>query len=423
MQAILNTTKKFIPKGIFTFFQPAYHYILSFTGALAYRFPSKKLLVIGVTGTKGKTTTVELLNAVFEAAGEKTAVLSTLHFKIGEEDRRNLYKMTMPGRFFVQKFLREAVDQNCSVAIVEMTSEGAKQFRHKFISIDALVFLNLAPEHTESHGSYANYVAAKLSIAKELEGKPNAAIIANADDVESEKFFALDITNKIPYSLSDAFNIHTDKNGASFQVDKTVFYMKLPGIFNVSNTLAAIACGKHFGIDINVIKKGLESVEKVRGRGEKIKAGQPFEVVVDYAHTPESLLALYEVYKEHKIIAVLGNTGGGRDKWKRPEMGKIADEYATEIILTDEDPYDEDPMQILEEMKKGILNKGAEIILDRRAAIAFAITKAKAAEGGEKIAVLITGKGTDPYIMRKNGTKENWDDASVAREELEKLAR
>jgi UDP-N-acetylmuramyl tripeptide synthase len=199
--------------------------------------------------------------------------------------------------------------------------------------------------------------------------------------------------------------------------------MKLAGIFNVSNALGAIACAKHFGIDMSLIKKGLESIEKVRGRVEKIDMGQPFEVVVDYAHTPESLKAIYEVYaptlrseQAHKLICVLGNTGGGRDKWKRPEMGKIADEYCSEIILTNEDPYDEDPMKILEEMKVRIKEKPCEIILDRREAIRTALSKAE-----EGSVVIITGKGTDPYIMEANGKKTPWDDASVVREELHRI--
>ena len=149
---------------------------------------------------------------------------------------------------------------------------------------------------------------------------------------------------------------------------------------------------------------------------EKINEGQEFDVVVDYAHTPDSLKAVYETYKNHKTICVLGNTGGGRDTWKRLEMGKIADEYCSQIILTNEDPYDEDPIKIVEDIKKGIKNKPVEMIMDRRQAINKSISLAKNGN-----AVLITGKGTDPYIMGPRGTKQEWDDAVVAREELKKL--
>ncbi|MBX4191957.1 hypothetical protein KW798_00510, partial [Candidatus Parcubacteria bacterium] len=147
----------------------AYHFLLAQVGALIYGFPSRTLFVIGVTGTKGKSTTTELINAILREAGYKTAVASTIHFTIGHESEPNLFKMTMPGRFFLQRFLRKAVSKGATHAVIEMTSEGAKQFRHKGIDLDALVFTNLAPEHIESHGSLENYVAAKLSIAKNME--------------------------------------------------------------------------------------------------------------------------------------------------------------------------------------------------------------------------------------------------------------
>jgi UDP-N-acetylmuramoyl-L-alanyl-D-glutamate--2,6-diaminopimelate ligase len=424
---MLKILKKIIPKSIFEFFSPAYHYILALLGASIYAFPSKKLVVIGVTGTKGKTTTTELVNAILETAGYKTALQNTLRFKIGEKEKRNLFKMTMPGRFFMQKFLREAVKVGCTHVIIEMSSEGAKQFRHKFIYPDVLIFTNLAPEHIESHGSYEKYFQAKLAIAKELENKKGKTIIANMDDKEGEKFLELNIKNKIPYSLRDAIAVKADFRGSSFQMGKMIIHSKLPGIFNVYNMLGAIAYAKFAGISDEAIKKGLESINFVRGRMEKIDCGQNFDVVVDYAHTPDSLRAVYQTYNSCKKICVLGNTGGGRDTWKRPEMGKIADEYCDQIILTDEDPYDEDPMKIVGDIKKGIKKKPVEIIMDRRRAINKAIQNAlitKQTSGDKyKVAVLITGKGTDPYIMGPNGTKQEWDDATVVREELNKILK
>ncbi len=426
---MLRFIKKFIPKPIFEFFQPAYHYSLALLGALIYRFPSRKLTVIGVTGTKGKTTTTELVNAILETAGCKTALQNTLRFKIGEKEERNLLKMTMPGRFATQKFLREAVEAECTHAIIEMSSEGAKQFRHKFIYPSALIFTNLAPEHIESHGSYEKYVNAKIAIAKELENKKVKTIIVNVDDKEAEKFLALNIQNKIPYSLDDTTAVKADTQGSSFQIGKLVIHSKLPGIFNVYNMLGAIAYAKFIGISDEKIKKSLEKISFVRGRMEKINEGQNFDVVVDYAHTPDSLKVVYETYNSHKKICILGNTGGGRDKWKREEMGKIADKYCDQILLTNEDPYDEDPEKIVEDVRRGIKKKPCEIVMDRREAINSAISLAKEWQtrnqnfANKKIAVLITGKGTDPYIMGPNGTKLEWDDATVAREELQKVLK
>lgn len=438
LEKILKTGKKIIPKKIFRAAQPLYHYALALIGALIYRFPGKKITVIGITGTKGKTTTAEMVNAILEEAGVKTALASTLRFKIGEKDERNLFKMTMPGRFFVQRFLRSAVEAGCTHAILEMTSEGAKQFRHKFTYPGVIIFTNLAPEHIESHGSYENYLKAKLSIARELEGRPDGVIVANVDDQEGEKFLALGIKSKVPYSLGDAVSVKADDRGSSFQIGKIVVHSKLPGIFNVSNMLGAVAYARFAGLPDEKIKKGLEKLDLVRGRMEKITVPNPaageFEVVVDYAHTPDSLRSVYETYNpsarsgqaKHKLICVLGSTGGGRDRWKREEMGKIADKYCNQIILTDEDPYDEDPLEIIEDLKKGIKKKPCEIILDRREAIRLALGKAQGLAHGKpseitKVAVLITGKGTDPYIMGPNGSRTPWDDAAVAREELHRI--
>ncbi len=429
---MVDAIKKLIPRSVFHFFQPTYHYLLALTGALIHRFPSRHIIVIGVTGTKGKSTTTEIINSIFEASGKKTAIQNTLRFKIGESEQRNLYKMSMPGRFFMQKFLRDAVNNKCEVAILELTSEGAKQFRNKFIELDALVFTNLAPEHIESHGSYDNYIKAKLSIAKELERITkkslhlSPALIVNKDDKEAEKFLSLNVKTKIPYSLLDAVGVKASEEGSSFQIGKVVIHSKLPGIFNVSNMLGAIACTTYFGVPLETAKLGIEKLSTVRGRMEKVDEGQEFDVVIDYAHTPDSLRAVYETYKGQKIIAILGNTGGGRDTWKRKVMGGIADEYCDHIILTNEDPYDEDPRKILEEMSVGIVSKKPEVIMDRRTAIRAALTQAShfvktTRDNRNKVAVLITGKGTDPYIMEAKGKKTSWDDATVAREELNNL--
>jgi UDP-N-acetylmuramoyl-L-alanyl-D-glutamate--2,6-diaminopimelate ligase len=428
LEKILRLIKKIIPKRIFKFFQPFYHYLLTLLGAIIYGFPAKKMLVLTVTGTKGKSTTTEILNSIFEEAGYKTVLLNTIRYKIGNKEWRNLSKMSTRGRFFIQQTLKKGLEQGCNCAILEISSEATLQFRHKFLFPDALIFTNLAPEHIESHGSYENYVNAKLNIARELIKSPKSkpVIIANGDDKESVRFLSLNIKNKISYSLKDAFNIKADNEKSSFQIDKTVIYSKLPGEFNIQNMLGAIACARHFGVSMEIIKSGLEKIEFIRGRMQKIEAGQNFEVVVDYAHTPDSLKAIYETYKNHQTICVLGNTGGGRDSWKRPEMAKIADHYCTEIILTNEDPYDEDPKKIIEEMRVAIKNKPCEVIIDRREAIKTAILKATnlLAQGESdknNLAVLITGKGTDPYIMGPNGTKIEWDDATVVREELKKI--
>ncbi|PIP86956.1 hypothetical protein COW81_02915 [Candidatus Campbellbacteria bacterium CG22_combo_CG10-13_8_21_14_all_36_13] len=418
MESVLRQIKKMMPRKLFEAISPTYHFVLSFLGALIYWFPSRKITVIGITGTKGKTSTVEVLNAFLEEAGYKTALAGTLRFKVGKENIENKFKMTMPGRFFVQKLLRCAVNSGCQFAIVEMTSQGVLQSRHRFISLDALIFTNLAPEHIEAHGSYEKYLEAKLKIAKSLEksNKKNKAIISNIDDKEGEKFLNIKVKNKYPYSIKDAEPYSLEKNGLSMTYDSVLMRSHLSGLFNVYNILAASFCASHFNVETSAIKKALKGFKGIRGRVEHIDMGQEFNVIVDYAHTPDSLEKVYEVFQNSKKICVLGNTGGGRDRWKRKEMAKIAELHCSNIILTNEDPYDEDPRAIIDEMARAITIPKYQIIMDRRNAIKEAI---KIADTGDT--VIITGKGTDPYIMGPNGTKIEWDDATVAREELEKI--
>lgn len=419
MEKILRATEKFIPKSIYRFFQPTYHYLLTLTGAMIYGFPSKKLFVIGVTGTKGKSSTIEIINKILEDAGHKTALSNTIRFKIGNESKANMYKMSMPGRFFIQKFLYDAVKAGCTHAVVEITSEGYLLYRNKFIDMNICVFTNLAPEHIERHGSYENYRDAKVGIASEIlnSKKTNRTIVLNSDDKEAKHFLQIPAENHVTFSLKDVEAFHEDKTGIKFLYQKELWNSPLIGKFNAYNILAGIRVAEEIGIKQEIIKKSISEFNHIAGRAEKIKSDKPFEVIVDYAHTPDSLIALYDAFDHaKKKICILGNTGGGRDTWKRPEMAKIADNYCDHIILTNEDPYDEDPRKIVDEMKVAIKNKPVEIIMDRREAIAKAISLAK-----EGDAVLITGKGTDPYIMEANGNKIPWSDAKVAEEELKKM--
>ena len=415
---ILNKIRPYIPIKLFKFLQPPYHYSLALLAAIIYRFPSRSIKVIGVTGTKGKSTTTEIINALLEEAGYKTAVSNTIRYKVGKQSTDNKFKMSMPGRFFVQRLIRRAVSAKCDYIILEMTSQGTLQFRHKFIHLDAFVFTNLSPEHIDSHGSYENYVAAKVKIADEMmkSKKPNRIIVANADDKESVRFLACPSEVKAAFSTKDAEPFEIKKEGIDFTLGGKAVHSPLSGLFNLYNLLAGITCVKNFSVSDDIIIRALEKFEGVKGRVEKIKAGQDFNVVVDYAHTPDSLEKLYQVFNTSRNICVLGGTGGGRDNWKRKEMGRIADMYCDEIILTDEDPYDEDPNQIVKDVAEGITGQTPKIIMDRRAAIAEAIKNAKTGDS-----VLITGKGTDPYIMGAYGLKTPWSDAQVAREELEKI--
>ena len=398
---MITFLKKIIPTDLFRWLQPIYHYKLALLGALIYRFPSRQLYVIGVTGTKGKSSVVEMINALLETAGWHTAVASTIRFKIGTASQRNLYKMTMPGRLVLQRLLRRAVTAGCTHAIIEMTSEGARQFRHRFIDLDALIFTNLSPEHIESHGSVEKYLAAKLSLARALASSPktNKLLIVNADDAVSEKFVA---TAGPKVKVIKFYPSRDNEQIAS----------PLPGDFNRANWLAALALGRELNVTNDAARAAIKKLTVIPGRVEEVVA-QPFRVIVDYAHTVDSLTKLYQAFAGQRKICVLGGTGGGRDRWKRPLMGQLASAHCDRVIFTNEDPYDEDPAAIVAEVAAGAARANHEPILDRRAAIARAIALAQAGD-----VVLITGKGTDPYIVAAQGQKIPWDDARVAREEL-----
>ncbi len=420
---ILRIIKKFIPKSLFDALAPTYHYLLAVLGAFIYEFPSKKITVIAVTGTKGKSSTSEMLNTIFEASDKKTALLNTIRFKIGGNSTPNKRKMTVPGRFFVQKFIKQAVDAKCDLVILELSSEASKQFRHKFIDLDALVFTNLAPEHIESHGSFEKYKEAKLDIARALaeSSKQRTVIVVNSDDKAYPDFLKFGVDEAYSFSIRDAGLYTTTDDGVSFVFRNTTIKSPLRGQFNLYNMLGAATTASAFGVSAENIKKGLENLSIIKGRVEFIKLEnkkQDFDVVVDYAHTSGSLSELYKTFEGKKKICVLGNTGGGRDQWKRMEMAKVADEYCSEAILTNEDPYDEDPKKIIEDMLPGFTKHKVTIIMNRREAIHSAIKKAKSGD-----VVLITGKGTDPFIMGKDGEKTPWSDEKVAREELEKILK
>jgi UDP-N-acetylmuramoyl-L-alanyl-D-glutamate--2,6-diaminopimelate ligase len=406
--------KKFIPPFLLSW----YHYILALLGVISYCFPSCRLKIVGVTGTNGKSTVVELTSKVLEEAGYKIASLSSIKFKIGDKEWKNMFKMTMPGRFTIQKILRQAVNAGCQYAILEVTSEGIKQHRHKFINFDAAVFTNLSPEHIESHGSFEKYRKAK---GKLFQATKNIHVI-NIDDENAEYFLQFPAKKKYTYGLNKG-----DINNKDLQLN-----LQLIGNFNIYNALAAICAGMSQGVDLETCKRAVEKVKGIPGRMEEV-ISQPFKVFVDYAVTPDALEKVYQTIKEifspQRIIAVFGSCGGGRDKWRRKVLGEIAAKYCDKIIITDEDPYDEDPRQILSMIKSGIFKSHRAAggwrptpnfyeILDRREAIRKSL---ELAEIGDM--VVITGKGCEPWICVARGKKIPWDDRKIVREEFEKLRR
>ena len=439
--------RKIIPKSLLQ----AYHFTLAVLAAFYYHFPANKMVVIGVTGTGGKSTTVMMIGRILEEAGWKVGWSSSLTLKIGKEERLNPFHMTMLGRFKLQRLLATMVKRGIQIAIIEVTSEGIKQYRHFGINFDIAVFTNLSREHIEAHGSYENYRAAKGKLFKKVGlgshkrlkefGRLKKTIVVNVDDKESDYFLNFPAEVKIGYSLKGKFftrkdvkvlavkNFKLREDGSQFILNGTPFELKLLGEFNIYNALAAIATTRALNVDYLTAKKALAKITQVPGRMEIVKTDKGFNVVIDLAHTPDSLRQAYQTLKKayflvpglKNMICVFGSAGGLRDKWKRPVLGKIAASYCDFTFLTNEDPYDENPLKIIKEIAQGLKKEGKKenkdfwIIPDRREAIRAALKKAKKGD-----LVVITGKGTEATMVIGSQTIP-WNEKAVVEQELEKI--
>lgn len=442
MKALL---KKIIPK----FLLALYHRTLATAAAMWYRHPSNHLVVIGVTGTKGKSTTVFMIAHLFEQMGFRVGQTSTMQFQVGDKKWLNDTKMTMLGRFRLQKLLRKMVRAACQIAVIETSSEGIAQFRHLGINYDTLVFTNLYPEHIESHGSFEAYRAAKLSLFERLARSPKKTwgdiqgdhkrsgvipkrIVVNRDDESAPLFQEAKADEHYGYTFvsakDDANTVAVQLQSAGeqvvFEAQGCRFTLPVMGRVNASNAAAAITVGHAFGCAFPKMARALASLPPLPGRFELITEGQPFHVMVDYGYDPIAQRALYEtvrVLKPKRIIHVTGSAGGGRDKARQPKLGQLAAENADIVVVTNEDPYDDDPMTIINTIADAAARCGKVDgqnlfrILDRREAIHKAITLAQVND-----LVLITGKGAEQGMMVKGYRKIPWDDRTVAREALSK---
>jgi UDP-N-acetylmuramoyl-L-alanyl-D-glutamate--2,6-diaminopimelate ligase len=401
--------------------------------AVMYGFPAKSLNVIGITGTKGKTTTTNLVANILTEAGYRVGMTSTTNFQVAGRKWINESKMTTMSPFFVQKILRQMVDERCQYAVLEVSSHSLVQNRVWGINFDMAVFTNIGEDHLDYHGGFQEYLRAKGLLFARLNRsarKPKIQKIAvlNQDDPQFAYFDQFMADRKYTYGLKSgtcyATNLNLKQTGVSFDLhmpnNQVNIDMKLPGEFNVYNAVAAATVALANGIGANVIKSALEKATTVSGRFEQIDCGQEFAVIVDYAHTSESLDRLLQLYKARtpgKLYAVFGATGGGRDKGKRVKMGEVADHSADMIVLTDDDPYEEDRLGIIEGLSSGMKRQegqGLWKIPTRYEAIKFALMKA-----GKGDTVVIAGKGAETVQVMADG-KHIWDDRKIVREILSK---
>lgn len=399
---------------------------------LIFGFPSKKLRVIGVAGTKGKSTTTYLISQLLEDLGFKTAVLSTTTVKIGEDEQLNDFKMTSVDSIDLQRFLRKAVDRGCDFAVLETSSHALKQFRNWGVGFEIAVLTNMMPDHQEYHKSVDDYTFSH----KKMIGPKTKALVLNGDDPNLEPFKKLEI-NQFAFGFNSGNDLRVedaelDESGARFGLvfhgAKLRLTTALPGKFNLYNVLAGLTA--IWALDLGILKgkqarmKLESSVKKLKaapGRVEKIANNLGLEIIVDYAHSPDSFENLFSAIKPYlkgKLISVTGACGE-RDATKRPIMGRILAGYSDYVVITNDDPYGEDPEKIASELVVGLTENNKFVseknywkILDRKNAIKKAVQLAKK---GDTIVVL--GKGAEQWQMFKD-SKIPWDDRKIAREVL-----
>ncbi len=446
--SILSLIRKITPLPILS----AYHLGLAMLANAVYGHPSNEMIVIGVTGTNGKSSTVNFVAQILTNLGYKVGYTSTAGFNIAGKEIVNKMKMTMPGRFVLQKLMREISDAGCKFAVIETSSQGLIQYRHIGINYDVAVFTNLTPEHIEAHGGFENYKKAKGILfnrlgklpRKRIDGKQIPKVnVVNADDKYAEYFASFKADRHILYSFNDSSSSsssHPEQSegsidhligsvrypsptGVIFGVNGIDIALPLLASFEHKNALAAIAAVVAAGVPIELAVEAAAKLKSVPGRFERIDCGQPFTVIVDYAYEPYALLALYDSLPEHsgRVIGVHGSAGGGRDVARREIIGQVAAEHEDIVIVTNEDPYEEDPRVIIEAVAAGARSRGKVddeslfLVDDRQTAIDLAMTMARAND-----IVLVTGKGSEP-VMAVAGGSVPWDDRVAVRLALTRL--
>lgn len=394
-----------------------------------YGYPSREMKLIGVTGTNGKTTTTTLIEHIFSNQGLTTGLIGTGHTKIGAETFETVG--TTQDAHELQRNLAKMRDIGTDCCIMEVSSHGLDLGRVKGCSFRTAIFTNLTQDHLDYHGTMEAYQAAKglffSRLGNDYSGNPaeHRYAVLNADEQASADFAKQTAAQVITYGIDEeadvrAENIRFSSKGTSFRCatfrGAIEFHLKLVGKFNVYNALAAVTAALLEGIPLEAVKSSLESVQSVEGRMEVVDAGQPFLVLVDYAHTPDGLenaLSTIRQFAEGKVYCVFG-CGGDRDRTKRPLMGKVSAAYSDYVYVTSDNPRTENPDRILEDIVPGLVEAGwtrdrFETVVDRREAIGRAIAAAQPHD-----VILIAGKGHETYqdVM---GIKHDFDDREVAK--------
>ena len=423
--AVLTTRQNFTPpENISAIIVPDMLNALAVIVPYFYDYPARAMRVIGVTGTNGKTTTTYLLKEIFSAAGFRVGLIGTIQILIGDE----IYPVrnTTPNVIDLQHVLADMQAKRIQVVIMEVSSHALAEHRVAGVEFDTAIFTNLTQDHLDFHGTMRNYLCAKTKLFDMVSRKghkQNKTAVINVDDAASVEVLKHCLCDKITYGLGSSANLRGAEldiraDGMKFKIRGEFGVMNLglqvTGLFNVYNVLAAFGASLAENIRPDVIKRALENFKSVPGRFERIFSDAPFEVIVDYAHTPDGVKNVLETARQivkGKVITVFG-CGGDRDHSKRPIMGKLAAELSDIVIATSDNPRTEDPEKILDDVEAGIGDKVHERITDRRAAIVRAIELAEAGD-----VVLILGKGHENYQLLNTG-RIHFDDREVAKEAI-----
>ncbi|MFZ1250298.1 MAG: UDP-N-acetylmuramoyl-L-alanyl-D-glutamate--2,6-diaminopimelate ligase [Candidatus Microsaccharimonas sp.] len=430
---IRKVVKSIIPKELFEKVEPVGHLVESFAANLRYGFPGRKIRVIGVTGTNGKTTTTLMIYKMLSEAGVKVGFMSTVAYGMNGEIIPNNVHMTTTQAGKLQKKLKEFGDAGVEWVIVETSSFALAQNRVWGVPYEIAILTNLTHDHLEYHKTFENYREAKRKLFKIANKHGLKYGIVNADDPNAE-LFASSVKNSTSFGIkrgnlkAEAIKLSTRKTTYRAVVgeDSYSITVNIPGEFNVSNSLAAVAVGRKIGLTKKQIEKGIAALESVEGRMNLIEEGQPFQVIIDFASTPDGFEKFFSTVRplvKGKLVAVFGSAGR-RDQAKRAIQGKIAGKYADVVIITEEDNRDEDGQNILGEIAKGAEKSGKVrdnslfLIPDREEAIGFALTIPKNAND----TVVLLGKGHEKTIERASG-EHPWNEAEVTRVALQELLK
>jgi len=430
--AFRTVVKKFIPAGLFPAVEPYGHLAESVLLNTVNGFPGKGLKVIGVTGTNGKTSTSFLIHRMLHEAGYKVGLMTTVGYGVGADIQPQIHHMTNVSVPELMQRLKWMKSQGVEWLVLETTSHALAQNRIWGVPYSIAVMTNVTHEHLDYHKTFERYRDAKRKLFK-LANKNKKGLqlgVINAEDPSAE-LFASDVKNPITYGVKKgdvrAIDVVTAPSGVSYRAkagnDEYDIHCNLPGTFNIYNSLAAVCVGRAVGLSKEQVERGIAALEGVEGRMTRLDEGQDFDVIVDFAHTPDSFEKLFKDLKpvvKGKLICMFGSAGR-RDEAKRAVQGELAGQYCDEVIVTEEDDRDVDGQEIMNQIAGGaekagkIREQNLFLVHDRTEAINYALSRASKGD-----TVLLLGKGHEKTIERADG-EHTWDEIGTAHNALKKL--